>query len=545
MNSQLNISNHTDAVGQNLSAIDDFDDTRESTDALLILSTVILLLSVFFGVVGNVLVCLSVYGNRSLRTANNALLVNLAVGDLVVCFTSTPIMLAGTLNNLGWTCNPYNDILCATQTIVHVISSSVQLITLVAISVERYEAIMHPFETKQKRRRVLAGITTSWVSAVLLSVPTAVFFQNSSLYLLCACQLTDEPNIDYIHIAIIAPLGLVCLLGVMIFYLKIFRTVRKHVKENKSKSNSITSHAGNDTTTRPVSSRLCCCWRRNVIAPIAVPVTLRNQGRDPAVQINVLPGTSGDLLQGNPENKKGDSRESSPNTAASKSLLETKQGPCVVTGIPEVHQQSMTSSDTGVGSCGIAQEPPENEPGIQPNDGQRGFDHLQANATLFTVTPASPSNIYQAVDEDKASSLSPAASAADKDTASGGAVGGLNVDAGLERDPHRLSCISGDIQGSVCVMNPETRARGKRRVELKTAKRASYIIGVFSLCWLPLFVVSYVDTRPNLDILVTCIATMSAALNPLVYTVVNKAFRTEFVKILTKATNRCPCLRKP
>lgn len=226
--------------------------------------------------------------------------------------------------------------------------------------------------------------------------------------------------------------------------------------------------------------------------------------------------------------------------------LKTKQHPCVVSEIPEVHHQSMTSSDTGVGSCGIAQEPLENEPVGSTYGGELGFDHLQTKVMLFTVTPASPSNVYQAVDEEKASSSSPAASVTDKDAAS---AGGLNVDAGRERDPHRLSCISGDIQGSVCVMNPEIRARGKRSVELKTAKRASYIIGVFSLCWLPLFVVSYVDTRPDVDILVTCIATMSAALNPLVYTVVNKAFRTEFVKILSKMTrccsNRCSCLSKP
>ncbi|XP_072041541.1 uncharacterized protein [Amphiura filiformis] len=106
-----------------------------------------------------------------------------------------------------------------------------------------------------------------------------------------------------------------------------------------------------------------------------------------------------------------------------------------------------------------------------------------------------------------------------------------------------------DIYGSVCVYNPKskkTRERGRRNIEAKTAKRASYIIGVFTLCWFPLFFESFVNIFMYISIeveaLILSIAILSAALNPIAYTVVNQQFRKEFlsnVRVITTLPRFC------
>ena len=211
--------------------------------------------------------------------------------------------------------------------------------------------------------------------------------------------------------------------------------------------------------------------KRNIVGPVAeVPPK-------PEIQITVQPGAS---VEKNAECQDGDSDISNPEIT--RPIGKDRGEPCIVNEIVTINRRSMTSSDTGVGSCGVAhQEYPERD-ACSVNQQH----NLQTNGMLLTVTPATPSNIYQTAEDDNTSTSSQVTSVADKDTV----PASIQADVGQELDPHRLSRISADIQGSVCVMNPEIRARGKRSMELKTAKRASYIIGVFSLCWLPLFVVS-------------------------------------------------------
>ncbi|XP_038054253.1 D(2) dopamine receptor A-like [Patiria miniata] len=497
-------------------------------NVLLIVSAVILVLSVISGVIGNCLVCLSVYRNRNLRNANNALLVNLAVGDLVVCFTSIPIMLAEVINNYG-DCNPYGDIICHLQTFCHVSSSSVQLVTLVAISVERYEAIVHPFETKKKRRRVIVGTSISWIMAIVIAVPASIFLNESSLFLLCTCRLT-EPPFDYVHTVIIAPLGIGCLVCVMVFYLRIFRTVRKHVKKKRKSTVNDTS-----TSTRTkkewcnsLRSRCCCCCRANAVGAMpeahgqfAAAIGPRSVAQD----VTNKPSVSGaQSIQTNKENE--DSNRGNPATI--RSPLSGSRGLRTTSKCADLGEQAgrSISPDTGVGSFVAPPEITDKEqnrglPPVDPVEELAG-NTAQPKGLIIAITPAVPSG------------LSPSA----EDNPSAPAMISRRVSLQVNEASRRSK--PDDIQGSVCVLNPEMRVRGRRNLEAKTAKRASYIISVFSLCWLPLFVMSYIDSRTEVDILATCIATMSAALNPIVYTVVNKSFRKEFVKIFRRLTRCCP-----
>ncbi|KAF7659911.1 hypothetical protein LDENG_00291290 [Lucifuga dentata] len=92
------------------------------------------------------------------------------------------------------------------------------------------------------------------------------------------------------------------------------------------------------------------------------------------------------------------------------------------------------------------------------------------------------------------------------------------------------------------------RERGKKQMEGKVAQRFGYIIIAFTLFWVPMVVillmnaVSWHDTDKLLleletsALVLTC---MQAAVDPLIYTIVTRQFRSEFSKLLSSIP-RCP-----
>ena len=96
------------------------------------------------------------------------------------------------------------------------------------------------------------------------------------------------------------------------------------------------------------------------------------------------------------------------------------------------------------------------------------------------------------------------------------------------------------IFGEICVMDNQNRSIGKRRIEAETAKRSLYVIASFTIICLPyplLVCVERITSSKHLSDLYQwqyCAHTMSslsAGLNPLLYGVANKQFRTAFCRI--------------
>ena len=99
-----------------------------------------------------------------------------------------------------------------------------------------------------------------------------------------------------------------------------------------------------------------------------------------------------------------------------------------------------------------------------------------------------------------------------------------------------------NVYGDVCVMNPKSRERGRRKLEARTAKRALFIIAAFVVCWLPMSVITYLEVHVELviDIKVFFLtfSILSAVINPLIYTFINTAYRNEFKRLLKMAFRR-------
>lgn len=195
--------------------------------AFLVTSCTVLLLTFFIGIVANLFVTYAVYYQKSLQTSTNALLVNLALIDLLRCTTDCPLLLVVVLN--GTLFGDFWDFLCDAQIMSFSLISCVQLLTLACISAERYQAIANPFKSAERRKRAMAWIPLTWAIAFVVSGLCITFTKDSPIYVLCRGLRMDElKTYDSFGFYVLLPVWSACLVFIVGFYSRIFILVRAH-----------------------------------------------------------------------------------------------------------------------------------------------------------------------------------------------------------------------------------------------------------------------------------------------------------------------------
>ncbi|NXS79003.1 NPFF2 protein, partial [Erpornis zantholeuca] len=123
--------------------------------------------------VGNGGVCFIILWSKHMRTVTNLFILNLAVSDLLVGLFCMPTTL---LDNIiaGW---PFGSLVCKMSGMVQGISVSASVFTLVAIAVDRFRCIVHPFKQKLSIPTAVAIIAVIWILAVAIMCPSAVLLQ--------------------------------------------------------------------------------------------------------------------------------------------------------------------------------------------------------------------------------------------------------------------------------------------------------------------------------------------------------------------------------
>ncbi|KAL9957241.1 hypothetical protein ACROYT_G038853 [Oculina patagonica] len=136
--------------------------------------TTVLSVLVIVDIVGNSVVCAIIKRNRDMRTPINYLLVNVAVADI----TYAAFIVPGIYFKLTLTHHPdgpTGTILCKLLTggIFAWVGSVSSFITLVAIAIERYYAVMYPHGNKWKltKRKLKVIIPGSWIFALMFTSP--------------------------------------------------------------------------------------------------------------------------------------------------------------------------------------------------------------------------------------------------------------------------------------------------------------------------------------------------------------------------------------
>ncbi|KAM6960658.1 5-hydroxytryptamine receptor 1A-like [Aplochiton taeniatus] len=200
-------------------------------DIVLTVANSVLLCTVcFVGIAANLFVTWAVYHQKSLRTWNNALLVNLAVIDLLRCVIDCPILLA--IHVTDSLSGHVDQLVCDAQVASFSFSCCIQLLTLACISAERYQAIAHPFQTSQRRTRILVFIALTWTLAILVALLCLKFVKDSPVYVKCTgLKLETLISYDTFGLYILVPLWSTCFGVIIGFYARIFLIVRAHSRK--------------------------------------------------------------------------------------------------------------------------------------------------------------------------------------------------------------------------------------------------------------------------------------------------------------------------
>lgn len=138
----------------------------------------ICLLAFLYGIVsllavlGNGLVIVIIVRNQRMHTVTNIFIANLAVADVIIGMFSIPFQFQAALLQRWVLAN----FMCSLAPMVQVISVNVSIFTLTIIAVDRYIAVIHPFRAGCSQRSAAVIITATWILAVGLALPYALFF---------------------------------------------------------------------------------------------------------------------------------------------------------------------------------------------------------------------------------------------------------------------------------------------------------------------------------------------------------------------------------
>lgn len=128
-------------------------------------------ITVFFvGIIGNALVCISVYRNHSMRTVTNYFIVNLAVADFLVILVCLPPTVLWDVTETWF----FGRIMCKLVLYLQNVSVSVSVLTLTFISVDRWYAICYPLRFKSTAFRAKTSILIIWLMSLLLVLPEVI-----------------------------------------------------------------------------------------------------------------------------------------------------------------------------------------------------------------------------------------------------------------------------------------------------------------------------------------------------------------------------------
>ncbi|KAG6459618.1 RYamide receptor-like [Manduca sexta] len=120
---------------------------------------------------GNGLVCFVVQTSPRMKTVTNYFIVNLAVGDILMTMFCVPFSFVSMLILRYW---PFGAVMCKVVNFSQAVSVLVSAYTLLAISIDRYMAIMRPLKPrlgKTAAKIVVAGV---WGGAVATAAPIYV-----------------------------------------------------------------------------------------------------------------------------------------------------------------------------------------------------------------------------------------------------------------------------------------------------------------------------------------------------------------------------------
>ncbi|CAH2244160.1 jg23466 [Pararge aegeria aegeria] len=124
--------------------------------------------------IGNGLVCFVVQSSPRMKTVTNYFIMNLAIGDILMTIFCVPFSFISMLLLRYW---PFGIVMCKIVNYSQAVSVLVSAYTLLAISIDRYMAIMRPLKPRIGKTAAKFVVAAVWGGALSTAGPIAIVSQ--------------------------------------------------------------------------------------------------------------------------------------------------------------------------------------------------------------------------------------------------------------------------------------------------------------------------------------------------------------------------------
>ncbi|KAK9542262.1 hypothetical protein VZT92_000137 [Zoarces viviparus] len=191
----------------------------------------VLLIVVIAG--GNVLVCLSVYLEKALKTTTNYFIVSLAFADLLLAVLVLPLFVYAEFQGGVWTLNM---VVCDSLMTMDVMLCTASIFNLCAISVDRFIAVSIPLNYNRKHvdQRQLVLLSATWLLALAVASPVIFGINSVPNRDPTECKLEDN---NYVVYSSVCSFFIPCPIMVLLYF-GVFRGLRHWEASRKIKLRS-------------------------------------------------------------------------------------------------------------------------------------------------------------------------------------------------------------------------------------------------------------------------------------------------------------------
>ncbi|KAK6472826.1 D(4) dopamine receptor-like [Huso huso] len=179
---------------------------------------------------GNLLVCLSVWTEKVLKTTTNYFIVSLAVADLLLAVLVLPLFVYSEFQGGVWT---LNTVLCDALMTMDVMLCTASIFNLCAISVDRFIAVSIPLNYNRKHidQRQIILLSVTWIFALAVASPVIFGINHVPDRDPTLCKLEDN---NYIIYSSVCSFFIPCPI-MLLLYCLMFRGLKKWEEARKTK----------------------------------------------------------------------------------------------------------------------------------------------------------------------------------------------------------------------------------------------------------------------------------------------------------------------
>ena len=196
--------------------------------AAVVLQSASMVIIVIAAVGGNLLILAAIYIDKTLQTVTNAFIVNLACADFLLAVLGMPFTLVSSIT-YTWI---FSNTWCEINGMANSLFCVASILTLGAVSIDRYIAIIHPFRYSlwMTRKTAVALIVYVWLHSFMIAILPVLGWSNYAFLIVeSICTVHWKGDVAF-TIFLFAVCFFLPLAVIMFAYYKIFQTANKQSK---------------------------------------------------------------------------------------------------------------------------------------------------------------------------------------------------------------------------------------------------------------------------------------------------------------------------